>query len=192
MDSLSVNEIIEGLNSGTLKFADIEDHIKQLSSNDIEDIAMNLQNDKDKIPFLKYTFRQLKIIRFFKEDVMVNALKEIKNEDLRFKAITTYLKSDEAKIEGIKTLSDSKKMMARITLSREGAKQYFLPQQKKYSEIGLDKSITLGMEIETEGENSHEIIEIGKRNGIKINEKMSGSMDVDMECGTVLRSRRKS
>ena len=56
-------------------------------------------------------------------------------------------------------------------------------ENRKYSEIGLDKDITFGIEVESLGENSQKILEAGESNG-KIIHKEKG-----LECGKIIRRR---
>ena len=192
MDSLNIEEIVDGINNGSLSFSDIEEQVKKTHPMDIDKIIDMLAKEEDKIPFIKEAMRQSKIIRFLESDELkVEAIKELRTDEDKLKAITKFLKTDSSKMKAIKELNDPKLIKkAGIVLSREDAKEFFLKKEKiKYSEIGLDKKITLGMEIESEGQDSKQIIEIGKNNGVIINEKMSGSMDVNMECGTTLKRR---
>jgi len=131
---------------------------------ELDDIISDFDDDRDKIALFKYAFAPIKVIN--------------------------SLNSEECKVEAIGKLSDDKQkstkvLKLKLSLSREGFKKVFLREDnKKYNKIGLDKDITIGIEMESLGSNSEIILEAGKKNGIIIHEEKG------IECGTILKRRK--
>ena len=94
--------------------------------------------------------------------------------------------NDKTRLMAIKELKDDEKaLLLKILLSREEFKKYFFKEEDvRYSEIGLDKDITIGIEIESIGKKSEKILEAGESNGTIIHQ------DKDMICGKILKRRR--
>lgn len=172
LKNLTPKEIISKIESGELR----------LGYRDIDEIALGFEKDEDKIAILKHTLGKIKIIRTLKnEESILKALKELKSDEEKVKA-TKFIKDESNKIKAIETLEDkSKAFDIKVSLSREGFKKFFLKDvEQTYDKIGIDKDITFGLEIESIGEKSEDILTIGKNNGIKIDPKK------DIECGTML------
>ena len=131
---------------------------------DLDDMILKLEDDRDKIALFKYVFAPIKVIN--------------------------SLNSEEYKVEAIGKLSDEKQKSAKVlqlklALSREGLKKIFLREEnKKYQKIGLDKDITFGIEMETLGTNSENILEAGEKNGKIIHKEK------EIECGRIIKRRK--
>jgi len=160
----------------------------ELSYSEIEELALSFEKDEDKIAILKYTFAPIKIIRTLKsEDSVLQAIRELENDHLKTMVALRFLKEDKNRLKAIKEIKDTDKaLFIKILLSREGFKKYFLREdnKKKYNKIGLNKDITIGLEIETIGKNSEKILEAGENNGI-ITHK-----DKDFQCGKIVKRRK--
>lgn len=169
MDKLEFQDILEGLRDGKFEPSYIielleTNQLDYLYSDEIEKLALSFERDEDKIAMLKYTFMPIRIIK--------------------------TLKNEESIIEAIEKLSDDEQKSMKVfklkmSLSRKGFKKFFLREEDiKYYKIGLDKDITLGVELETLGSNSEKILETGEKNGTIIHKEK------EIECGKIVRRRK--
>lgn len=130
---------------------------------ELDDMISGLKHDRDKIALFKYVLAPIKVSK--------------------------SLESEESKVEAIGTLSADKQkspkiLQLKLALSREGFKKIFLrEEEKKYNKIGLDKNITIGIEMETLGKNSEKILEAGEKNGITIHKEKQ------TKCGKIVKRR---
>jgi len=170
MDKLEFQNILEGLREGKYEPSYIielmeNNKLNHLYSDEIEEIVLSFEKDEDKISMLKHTIAPIKIIK--------------------------TLKSEDSIIEAIGKLSEkvqksTKVLNLKLSLSREGfRKVFFREEDKKYDIIGLDKDITIGMELETLGANSESILESGEKNGKIIHKEK------EIECGKIVKRRRQ-
>ena len=190
MDKLEIEDILEGLRNGNFKPSYIIEllenkQLNHLSYNEIEEIALTFDNDEDRIAILKYVFTPIKIIKTLKtEESIVKAIGELANDEDKVKSALRFLTNDENRLKAIKEIKDEDKAFPiKILLSRDNFKTFFLNENKKYSEIGLDKDITFGIEIESLGKNSQKIFEVGESNGKTIHKEKG------LECGKIIKRR---
>lgn len=114
----------------------------------------------------------------------IEQMKNLKSE-INKAIVSTSLKSDDAKLKIANEIKDEKnKILVKMSLTdRENLKRNFLRKDRKYSSIGLDQDMTIGMEIESEGEKS----EIINDNVNKIIPNMIGAWeakeDISLENG---------
>lgn len=186
MGKLEFQDILKGLKEGTIKPSDIIELIKtkQLNRLEIEEIILSFEKDEDKIPMLKYVFAPIKVIRTFNsEENILKALGELKSDEQKLKVASRFINNEENILKAIEMFEDKNNaFFIKLMLSREAFKTHFLGEEnKKYKEIGLDKDITAGMEIETIGENSEKILEVGEKNGTIIHKEKG------LECGRILK-----
>lgn len=192
MDKLEFEDILAGLKEGKFKPSYIielleTNKLDHLYDDEIEKISLNFEKDEDKIAMLKYTYTPIKIIRTLKsEESIVKALGELKEDEEKLRITLRFIKSESNRLKAIEKFEDkSKALPIKISLSREGFKKYFfIEEDKKYNEIGLDGNITIGIEIETLGSNSEKILEIGENNGKIIH------VCKKIECGTIVKRRK--
>lgn len=173
LEGLEPKDILLKLQNGEL----------HLSDREIQEIALTFEDDEDKIGMLRYTFAPIKIIRTFRtEENIVKALGELKRDQDKIKVASRFIKNDKNRLKAIETIEDKDKAFPiKISLSREGFRKFFLREQEiRYTEIGLDKNITFGLEIESLGKESDKILEVGKANETKMDPTK------DIECGTLL------
>jgi len=192
MDKLEFQDILEGLKEGKIEPSYIielleTNQLNYLYSDEIEEIALSFEKDEDKIAMLKHVFTPIKIIRTLKnEESIVKALRELKRDEDKVKVASRFIKNESNRLKAIETFEDKDKAFPiKISLSRDGFKKYFLGEEdKKYSEIGLDKDITIGIEIESLGKNSEKILEAGGNNGKIIHKEKQ------VECGKIVKRRK--
>ncbi len=117
---------------------------------------------------------QCSIIKSILDDnLKEQKIEKIDNEENNARLIMS-LKQDKAKLKKLERIKESKNI-ALIEMSledREKLKEIFLDKYKDFSKMRLNKNITIGIEIETEGKKSQDLIylkELLKRyeNGIK-------------------------
>lgn len=192
MDKLEFQDILKGLREGKFKPSYIinlleTNQLNHLYDDEIEEISLSFEKDEDKIAMLKYTQIPIKIIRTLKsEESMVKALGELKRDKEKLRVTLKFIKNETNRLKAIETFDDkSKAFLIKLSLSREGFKKnFFREKDKKYHKIGLDKDITIGIEIESLGRNSEEILEVGENNGKTIHK------DKKIECGKIVKRRK--
>ena len=153
-----------------------------LSDREIQDVALTFENDEDKIAILKYTVTPIKIIRSLKsEESILKALEGLSDEE-KARVAARFIKEESNKIKAIEAFKDKDKAFPiKISLSREGFRKYFLREEEiQYQEIGLDKNITFGLEIESLGKESEKILETAKANETIMDQTK------EVECGKLL------
>lgn len=129
------DEIIASITDESVKI----EHLQDISDENLKcRVLMSLESDEQKLTQLQ----QL----------------QLENED-NFAIVIASLKSDETKLSQLDRIVDSKNITLIIMslANREKIKGTFLDKNKAYSEIGLDKNMTIGMEIESEGAMSSQI-----------------------------------
>lgn len=192
MDKLEFEDILAGLSEGKfepsyiIKLLD-DNQLNHLDSDEIEEIALSFDRDEDKISTLKHVYAPIKIIKTLKtEDSVVKAIGELTNDEQKARVASRFLKDDKNKLMAIEEIKDNAKALpVKILLSREGFKKNFLREEnRKYHKIGLDKDMTIGVEIETLGKNSEKILEAGEKNGTIIHKEK------EIECGKILKRRK--
>lgn len=192
MDRLEFEDILKGLSEGKLKPNYIIElletkQLNHLYHDELEQIALSFDSDDDKIAILKYTFAPIRIIRTLKsEESILKALGELETDKEKISVTTRFIKNESNRLKAIETFEDKNKAFPiKISLSREGFKKYFLREKdKQYHKIGLDKDITIGIEIESIGRNSEKILEVGESNGKTIHKEKK------MECGKIVKRRK--
>lgn len=192
MDKLEFQDILAGLREGKFKPSYIinlleTNQLNHLYYDEIEEISLSFEKDEDKIAMLKYNFAPIKIIRTLKsEESIVKALGELKTDEEKIRVATRFIKNESNRLKAIETFEDKNKAFPiKISLSREGFKKYFLREKdKQYHKIGLDKDITIGIEIESLGRNSEKILEVGENNGKTIHKEK------EIECGKIVKRRK--
>lgn len=192
MDRLEFEDILKGLSEGKLKPNYIIElletkQLNHLYHDELEQIALSFDSDDDKIAILKYTFEPIRIIRTLKsEESILKALGELETDKEKISVTTRFIKNESNRLKAIETFEDKNKAFPiKISLSREGFKKYFLREKdKQYHKIGLDKDITIGIEIESIGRNSEKILEVGESNGKTIHKEKK------MECGKIVKRRK--
>ena len=120
------------------KFEAIEKYLESEESKVI--VTSSLKNEKKKIEALQY----------------------IEQEENRAQ-IVAGLKSDDLKMQQIDKIKDESlvKVIAGSMIYKENVKKYMDIGEGTYSKIGLPSNMTIGMEIECEGQNSHIIHDVG-------------------------------
>lgn len=129
------DEIIASITDESVKI----EHLQDISDENLKcRVLMSIESDEQKLTQLQ----QL----------------QLENED-NFAIVIASLKSDETKLSQLDRIVDSKNITLIIMslANREKIKGTFLDKNKAYSEIGLDKNMTIGMEIESEGAMSSQI-----------------------------------
>lgn len=192
MDRLEFEDILKSLSEGKLKPNYIIElletkQLNHLYHDELEQIALSFDSDDDKIAILKYTFEPIRIIRTLKsEESILKALGELETDKEKISVTTRFIKNESNRLKAIETFEDKNKAFPiKISLSREGFKKYFLREKdKQYHKIGLDKDITIGIEIESIGRNSEKILEVGESNGKTIHKEKK------MECGKIVKRRK--
>lgn len=192
MDRLEFEDILKSLSEGKLKPNYIIElletkQLNHLYHDELEQIALSFDSDDDKIAILKYTFEPIRIIRTLKsEESILKALGELETDKEKISVTTRFIKNESNRLKAIETFEDKNKAFPiKISLSREGFKKYFLREKdKQYHKIGLDKDITIGIEIESIGINSEKILEVGESNGKTIHKEKK------MECGKIVKRRK--
>ena len=192
MDKLEIKDILIEIEEGKIDSNYIIELLKtnqlnHLYADEIEKIALSFEKDEDKIAMLKYTFSPIKIIRTLEtEDSIVKALGELKSDEEKVKVSSRFIQNDSNRLKAIEIFEDKDKAFPiKISLSRDGFKKYFLREEdKKYNRIGLDKDITIGIEIESIGKNSEKILEVGEKNGKIIHKEK------EIECGKIVKRRK--
>lgn len=192
MDRLEFEDILKSLSEGKLKPNYIIElletkQLNHLYHDELEQIALSFDSDDDKIAILKYTFAPIRIIRTLKsEESILKALGELETDKEKISVTTRFIKNESNRLKAIETFEDKNKAFPiKISLSREGFKKYFLREKdKQYHKIGLDKDITIGIEIESIGRNSEKILEVGESNGKTIHKEKK------MECGKIVKRRK--
>lgn len=99
------------------------------------------------------------------DELKLIQLKQAQLEDeINRSIVIASLKDDETKISLLEKITDSNnRTLIKMSLSdREKLKEIFLSGDRTYTEIGLDKNITIGMEIESEGIMSLQIQKLKK------------------------------
>ncbi len=152
-----------------------------------------IQDDKIKIQMLAYLGSenlQTKVLMSVKDDdVKIHQLEsmefsQLKNQILLISSIKDERKRSE---QMDKYVSDDRgKNIINMTIKdRELLKQIFLPRNRKYKRIGLDPNMTIGIEVETEGEYSFIVEEIqsvlDRENGRKWKTKDDFSLNSGVE-----------
>ena len=156
--------IIESLNSYENKLANL--HLLKYTAAKKQVLESIIVENDEQI---------LRIVTFVEDDyLIVDFIKKIEDEKKKIEAIS-LLKSDFCKGEVIQTLQDDDKKItlldeiadsdirALIKISlrdREKLKEAFLDRNRIYTEIGLDKNMTIGIEIESEGKMSYDILKL--------------------------------
>jgi len=176
MDKLEFDDIIQGLKTREEKLAYI---IQGLETGEIKPAYIIQGLEKKELNF--------------SEDEIIKIIEQLTDRQ-KVRIALNCLKSDSSRMEVIDKIveknggnKESKALVfpIKISLSREGFKKYFLREKnKKYDKIGLDKGITIGVEIETIGESSGKILEVGEKNGKIIHKEK------DIECGKIVKRRK--
>lgn len=191
MDNLKFEDILTGLREGEFEPSYIIDLLKNnqlnyLYDDEIVEIGMSFERDEDKIALVKYLFSPRGIIETLKsEESIVKAIAELDDDEQKVKIALRYLTNDKNRIEAIKTITNEEEALPiKLSLSREAFKSAFLREEdQQYHEFGLDENITIGIEIESLGKKSGEILATGKKNGT-IEDKQKG-----MESGKLVMRR---
>lgn len=192
MDKLEFQDILAGLREGKFKPNYIinlleTNQLNRLYNDEITELSLSFEKDEDKIAMLKYSLTPIRIIRTLKsEESIVKALGELKTDEEKIRVTTRFIKNESNREKAIETFEDKNKAFPiKISLSREEFKKYFLREgDKQYHKIGLDKDITFGIEIESIGENSEKILEVGENNGKTIHKEK------EIECGKIVKRRK--
>ena len=125
-----------------------------------EDVKTEYVHETD-IEALKYKV----ILTFDSDEKKIKLLEDVHfNDEEKTAAIIASLSSDSLKLKKLQEIKDEQNItLIKMSLSyREYQKENFLIQRPTYLEIGLDKKITIGIEIESEGYLSEHIKKIDK------------------------------
>lgn len=127
-----------------------------------DEIIESIKNNNVKmeyLPYIKDENVRSRILASIKNDkTKLEQLSKIKDEHNKVIVITS-LKDDKEKLKALEKIKDEKNR-ALILMSlkdTEKVKKYFLKPNMEISKIGLDKTMTIGIEIESEGKKSFEI-----------------------------------
>lgn len=188
---VDVDEFLDNIYSGELTVEEIlakfeNGELNGISLSDMRDIIYKI------MPQIKTDEQRMVLIESIKdsyEDFTVIIIRELENEENIIKYLDLLtgkqkvdiainnLKEDSKKIKLLEQLEGteigkSKGVLIKASLSREGYKKYFLPEDENRStEIGIDPNITYGIEIESIGRASIDLIDVGDSNGIVIDDK---------------------
>ena len=142
---------------------------------------------EDKMALIKYVWAPIRIIKTLEtEENIVKSLRELSDET-KLKVVLGYIKNDLNKIKAIEEFDDKDKALPiKITLSRESFKKFFTGQEEnKYQKIGLDPRLTIGIEIESIGSNSSNILYGSEKNGTREHPTKE-----EVKCGMLLKRRK--
>lgn len=196
---IDVDEILDKLKNKELTPKDILNKIQNGEFNDIS--SYDLRDIADEIvPLLNTDDERISLLDFLKDFhgiPLVRIIRELENEDkiLEYIDLISDRQKADIAIKNLKKESNRIKVIEKIgnkndslliktSLSREGFKKYFFSENDvTYTSIGLDSDITFGVEMETIGDSSSNILNIGKTNGIEIDDKK-------LERGHIIMRRR--
>ena len=195
-----IDEIIESVNDN-IKSSSLtsikEEHIQARVLRKLQDDSLKLKQ----LGHLNLTNEEdiaMVVASLNSDELKLNELQSLTDEK-NITLVIASLKSDDKKLEQMKNVArDENIAFIGMSLSdREKQKNEFLKNNRKYTEIGLDKKITIGMEIESEGKKSNDIlrlkniIESYSKQGKKWDSKGDGSLDDGVEIVSPILSDNK-
>lgn len=130
------------------------------------EIIDSIKNDEDKIKnldLIKDEQTKTLVIESLKDDKQIKkCFYTLKNEDNKVSAIIS-LHNDSDKLDLIKNLKSpiAKNIVIASLSDKEKVKQKFLPKDRKYKSLGLKKSTTAGIEIESWGMTNSYFLKMG-------------------------------
>ncbi len=137
------------------------EHIEAISANSFqykEEIVDSVKNDEIKKKYLEKAEDKeviTKVLMCIEDDTYkLEQIEELVEEESNRALVITSLKDDETKLRELNKLLD-KDNQTIVKMSCQDTKvlrKNFLKRKRRYRQIGLDKEITIGIEIETEGE----------------------------------------
>ena len=174
-------DIIINLQNEDKKIEAIEKITDELTKSSIIESLQDEDKKKQEMEKLTNEHAKAKIISSLKdENKKIEELGKITNEYAKVEIINS-IKNEDKKKEEIGKLNDelAKAICTELTQNNEGkiplekALKNLLEENRNYSEIGLDKNLTIGIEIESEGEMSKIIHKIGDINNKQASGKTS-------------------
>lgn len=197
---VDVDKILDNIESGEITVEDIVAKLKKGELNNISlgemreiisEINQQIKNDGERIVLIEalkdfYYISPITIIKGLENEDNIIKYLDLLTGKQKVDIAINNLKEDSKKIKLLEQLEGteigkSKGVLIKASLSREGYKKYFLPEDENRStEIGIDPNITYGIEIESIGRASMDLLDVGDSNGIVVDDK-------DQQRGIILR-----
>ncbi len=138
---------------------DFKSHLFQYK----EEIIDSVQDDEIKKNYLEKTKDQeiiTKVLMSIEDDTYkLEKIEELVKEESNRALVITSLKDDETKLKKLQELFDKdNQLLVKISFQDpKKLRQNFLKAKRTYKQIGLDKQMTIGIEIESEGERAERL-----------------------------------
>ena len=187
----SVEDNIKDSNLTSIK----DEHIKARVLRKMQDDSLKLKH-LDQADFINEEDIAMVVASLSNDELKLNELQRLTNEE-KITLVIATLKSNEKKLDQMKNIEkDENIAFIGMSLSdREKQKSEFLKNNRKYTKIGLDEKITIGMEIESEGAKSNDILRLKKiletKQGIIWESKGDGSLEDGVEIVSPILSDNK-
>lgn len=178
-DEITIDEILNYFQTGEFNDVDrydireiIDKILPELVNDNERKILLNFLKDSPSIP-------PIRIIREFENEDNILEYMDLLTDEQKIKIGINNLKKDSSKKSIIEEIErkgaedkKSKLLFLKASLSRKGFKEYFFRDDEiKHKSIGIDPDITYGVELETLGKASMDLLDVGEANGTTEDDK---------------------